>query len=176
VNRPGVHSIFISAADAERKSAKRTHRRTRMSKKSLLIAVVVLLAGGGYAARQVTAAPQKEEAPPKIAGELYVLGKEFLVNLDDGRYAKLTVAIELEHLPEAEAEGEGAPPPPEGYGSLPEEAAVREVVTDVLSGADADELVELKSRERVKERMLRTLRRRTDVPVAAVLIPDVTVQ
>ena len=37
------------------------------------------------------------EAKTKIHGDVYVLGKDFLVNLADGHYAKLGVAIVVDH-------------------------------------------------------------------------------
>src|SRR5690348_11124296 len=68
------------------------------------------------------------EAKKKVDGAVYVLPKEFIVNLKDNRFAKLTVALVLPELPVA-AEGEGGATPPEGFGLLEEEAAVRDIVT-----------------------------------------------
>ena len=43
---------------------------------------------------QVRAREGREaEAKPKVDGTVYVLQKEFLVNLHDGRFAKLTAAL-----------------------------------------------------------------------------------
>ena len=107
-----------------------------MTKKKLIIVVSLALvaAVGGY---KFGFAKEAEEKPSKIHGDVYVLGKDFLVNLADGHYAKLGVAIVVEHgaaVP-AEAGGHGAAPPkpPEGYGPLPQEAAVRDIVTDTLT-------------------------------------------
>ena len=51
--------------------------------------------GGAY--KFVLAKPAKAEAKPKVDGTVYILGKEFLVNLADGRFAKLTSALVLAH-------------------------------------------------------------------------------
>ena len=60
-----------------------------------------------------------------------MLPKEFLLNLADGHYAKLSVALVL---PQTRSPAEGRPrwdaTPPEGYGPLEQEAAVRAVITD----------------------------------------------
>ena len=63
-----------------------------------------------------------------------MLEKEFLVNLADGRFAKLQVGLVLAHddVSTVAAGGHGAAPtPPEGYGAMPQEGVVRDVVTDV---------------------------------------------
>ena len=139
----------------------------------LLVLVVVALAAKFVLAKP---APRLHH---KIDGTVYVLPKEFLVNLSDGRYAKVNVALVLEHdQPTAAAAGGhgAAPAPPEGFGTLEQEAAVRDVVTDVLTGQSGDELIDRKGREHVKEEILKEIRARTDVRTEDVLLPDVAVQ
>ena len=58
-------------------------------KKKLMIAFSSCVALGGV--YKFVLAKPKEEAKPNIEGTVYVLGKEFLVNLADGRFAKMTV-------------------------------------------------------------------------------------
>jgi len=70
----------------------------------------------------------------------------------------------------------GGTPPPDGFGTLPQEAAVRDVVTDVLTGQSGDELISERGREQVKAEILRGIRTRTDVRVNEILLPDVAVQ
>ena len=53
---------------------------------------------------------------------------------------------------------------------------MRDVVTDVLTGKNGDELIDRRGRERVKEEILREIRARTDVRTEEVLFPDVAVQ
>ena len=103
-----------------------------MNKKKLIIIVVVALVGAGGAYKTVLAKPKEKAPKPKVAGEIYVLPKEFLVNLADDRFAKLQVALVVEHLPVA-AGGHGAPTPPEGYGAEPQEAVIRDIITNELT-------------------------------------------
>ena len=63
-------------------------------KKILPIIIAVIALGGVY--KFVIAKPKTAAAKPKVDGNVYILGKEFLVNLADGRYAKLTVALVLD--------------------------------------------------------------------------------
>jgi flagellar FliL protein len=145
--------------------------------KKLLIPVIALVAlAGGY--KFVLAKPQAAQAKPKVDGTVYVLGKEFLVNLADGRYAKLTVALVLkEGDKSAEAAGgEGAPSPPEGFGPMAQEAVVRDIVTDDLTDAKDQDLIDAGKREELKKHIAKDLRKHTDVGVEDVLFTDVTVQ
>jgi flagellar basal body-associated protein FliL len=142
-------------------------------KKVLIPLIVVLLAGVG--AKFVLAKPASGPKP-KIDGTVYVLGKDFLLNLSDGRYAKLSVALVLAPGQSTGSTAEGGTPPPDGFGTLPQEAAVRDVVTDVVTDQNGDDLVSASGRERIKREILAGIRRRTDVKVTAVLLPDVAVQ
>lgn len=146
-------------------------------KKKLIIVVVVLLAGLGGAYKFVLAKPKAAEAKPKVEGTVYVLGKEFLVNLDSGRFAKVTVALVLGHddTSTASAHGEGAPPP-EGYGTMSQEAVVRAIVTDDLTDAKAGDIIDRQGRQHLQEQILKDIHSKTDIKAEAVLFPDVTVQ
>jgi flagellar FliL protein len=148
-----------------------------MKKKKLIIIVVVLLAGLGGAYKFVLAKPKTAEAKPKVEGTVYVLGKEFLVNLDSGRFAKVTVALVLGHddTSTAAAHGEAATPP-EGYGAMSQEAVVRAIVTDDLTDAKAGDIIDREGRQHLQERILKDIHAKTDIKAEAVLFPDVTVQ
>jgi flagellar basal body-associated protein FliL len=145
--------------------------------KKMLPLVVVLLAVLGGAYKFVLSKPAAE-AKPKVEGTVYVLGKEFLVNLADGRYAKLTVALVLAHddTSTAAAGGHEAATPPEGFGTMAQEAVVRDVITDDLTDAEDDELIDAKKREELKRHIAKDLRKHTDVKADEVLFTDVTVQ
>ncbi len=147
-------------------------------KKKLIIVVVVALLGVGGAYKFVLAGPKKAEAKPKVEGEIYVLPKEFLVNLADGRFAKLQVALVVEPAAGGGGHGggHGAPAPPEGYGSEPQEAIVRDLITDTLTDAADHELIKREGREQIKKKVLGAIKKHTDVHVEEVLFPDVTVQ
>jgi flagellar basal body-associated protein FliL len=147
-----------------------------MNKKMLIIAVIALLAAGG-AYKTVLAKPKEAAPEPKVHGEVYVLPKEFLVNLADGRYAKLSVALVVEPAEgAAHGGGHGAPTPPEGYGTEPQEAIVRDLITDTLTDAADHDLIEQHGREKIKKKILKAIKKHTDVHVEEVLFPDVTVQ
>jgi flagellar basal body-associated protein FliL len=149
------------------------------SKLKIVIPVVLLLVLGGVY-KFVLAKPEAV-AKPKIAGTVYVLPKEFLVNLAEGRFAKLGVGIVLDpkdhSLADAAAGGHGtAVKPPEGFGPLPQEAVIRDIVTDTLTDRANNELIEREGRERLKKRIIRAITQRTDVHVEDVLFTDVAVQ
>jgi len=138
-----------------------------------LVALIVL--GGAY--KTVLAKPAEKKPEPKVHGAVYVIPKEFLLNLAENRYAKLTVALVLPHdEPTAAAEGGHATEPPEGWGTLPQEAVVRNIVTDTLTGIEADRLVEPESREKLKLKLLKQIKKHSDVHVEDVLFTDVAVQ
>ena len=142
-----------------------------MSKKLMAMLAVVVL-GAGFVYKTVLAAPTEAGAEPKLQGVVYVLSKEFLVNLSDGRYAKFSVAVVLPETPEAH----GEETPPEGYGPLAEEAVIRTVVVDVVGASTGEALTTVKGRRAVRHRVLRRVERETDAEVKDVLFPDITVQ
>jgi flagellar protein FliL len=149
-----------------------------MNKKILILAVVALVVAGG-AYKTVLAKPKEKAKKPNVEGTLYVLQKEFLVNLSDGRYAKLTAALLLNPKDHsvAHAGGHGGgPTPPEGYGAMTQEALVRSVITDELTGLPAEELENPRKRDHVRHEIVERIHKETDVHADEVLFPDLTVQ
>jgi flagellar basal body-associated protein FliL len=147
-------------------------------KKKLIIVIPVLLIVLGGAYKFVLAKPKVAEAKPKVEGTVYVLGKEFLVNLADQRFAKLTVGLLLDpkDTSTAVAKDAAAAPPPDGFGPMAQEAVVRDIITDELTGSKADELVDPGKREVLKKDIAKKLLKHTDVQVEEILFTDVTVQ
>jgi flagellar basal body-associated protein FliL len=143
-------------------------------KKKLPIIVVLALVVLGGAYKTVLAKPGKPAPKPKVSGEVYVLPKEFLINLADGQYAKVQVGLVIEAAEKAAAEGEAVPP--EGYGSEPQEAVIRDLITDELTDATDADLIERHGREELKRKIKKAILAHTDVDVDEVLFPDVTVQ
>ena len=137
--------------------------------------VLLLVVGGVYKFVLAKPAPTPK---PKVEGEVYVLPKDFLVNLTDGKFAKLGVGLVFDEgfvaAPAGEAEGGAAPPT--GYGVLPQEAVVRDIVTDVVTDESASALTSKKGREDIKKLILKRLKAQTDVKVHEVLLTDVAVQ
>lgn len=138
-------------------------------KLKLVLAVAALVAAG--AAYKFVLAPPAE-SHGKVDGHVYVLPKEFVLNLADGRYAKLTVALVLDEAVEA---GHGASPP-EGFGPLEQEALVRGIVTDTLTGASAAALTSPRGRGALERRIRRAIDRETDVDAKSVTFTDLVVQ
>jgi len=144
----------------------------------IIIPVLLVALGGGY--KFFLAKPAEAGPPPKIEGEVYVLPKEFLVNLSDGKFAKLGVGLVFHHgftsAPEAGGHGAAPAKPPEGFGVLPQEAVVRDIVTDEITDTPARELTSGKGRKKLKKHILERLHKETDVKVEDVLFTDVAVQ
>jgi len=141
------------------------------NKKIVLPVLIVVLAGVAF----MLLGRGEDEPKLKVHGEVYVLPKEFVINLADGRFAKLGVGLVLPHEALATAGGHGAAPP-EGYGPLPQEALVRDIVTDTLTDGSADELVRKEGRDAMKEKILKQIKRHSDVKPEEVLFTDVAVQ
>ena len=146
-------------------------------KKILPIVVLLVALGGVY--KFVLAKPGKAAPKPKVTGTVYMLQKEFLVNLADGRFAKMQIGLVLAHddtSTVAAGGHEGAASPPEGYGAMGQEGIVRDLITDVLTDATDKDLIEGHGREELKKQILKVLKKKTDVKVEEILFSDLTVQ
>ena len=145
------------------------------SKLKFIIPIVLVLLGATY--KFVLAKPGPT-TKPKVDGEVYVLPKDFLINLADGKFAKLGVGLVFdEGFTAAPAKAaEGGATAPDGYGVLTQEAVVRDIVTDVVTDESADELTSRKGREDIKAKILKRLLKQTDVKVHEVLLTDIAVQ
>jgi hypothetical protein len=126
-----------------------------MAKLKILLPVLLLVAGGVY-----SRAHAKPSAPEPNA-EVYVLDQVFFVDLDGGRAAMLRVGLLVDDF-------EPATVPPDALASV--------AVTDVLTGAPANKLLSTTGRRELQERILDQIERKTDIEIASVLFPDLTVQ
>jgi flagellar basal body-associated protein FliL len=143
-----------------------------MSKKKILIPVVLLLVlGVGY-----TMTKPKKTVKLKIPGTIYVMPQPFLLNLSEGHYAKLSVALDLAPGQSDGAAAGASASSSEGAGTLPEEPAVREIVTNTITGQTGGTLVSAQGRDALKHHILLDIQHQTDDKVEAVLFPEVTVQ
>jgi flagellar basal body-associated protein FliL len=142
-------------------------------KKIIIIAVVVLL-GGGYVAKGFVMPPPKNT--DKIKGTLYLMPKEFLVNLADGRYGKIDVALLLAPGQSNGATAEAASGNSGEVGTLPEEAMIRDLIVNILTNQNSAALTDAGQREKLKHKILATILSTTDVKVSDVLFTDVAVQ
>jgi flagellar FliL protein len=143
----------------------------------ILIPVLLLVVGGVYKFVLAKPAPAPK---PKIAGSVYIMPKDFLINLRAGKFAKLNAALVLKagYLEEAvKAAGGGeATAPPDGYGTLPQEGAIRAIITDTLTDMPAGRLTREKSRAKVQADVLKRIHRETDVEAEDFIITDLAVQ
>jgi flagellar FliL protein len=143
-------------------------------KKKILIVVVLLLLGGGYVAKGKLM--PKKVVKLKISGEVYILPKQFTLNLQDGRYATLTAALVL-----APGQSDGATPESSvssdaTVGTLPEEAVIRAIITNDVTNDTSHALIDATGREALQQKILQDIRTQTDVKVSDVLFTDVAVQ
>jgi flagellar FliL protein len=137
------------------------------------LALLIVL-GGLY---KVVLAKPPAEAEKNVNGHVYVLPKQFLVNLADGHFAKLDVALVLsEEAAKEMAAAKSEETPPEGFGQLEQEAVVRAVITDEVTDVSAKELVDRKGRKVLRKKVLKSLHEETDVEINDVLFTDVAVQ
>jgi flagellar basal body-associated protein FliL len=144
--------------------------------KKLIIILVVVLAGGGFAAKTFLL-PKPVQAKPKVDGEIYVLPKGFTLNLTDGHYATMTVGLVLApgQSDGATAEG-GTDTTPAGLGTLPEEAVIRDIITNDVTDKTSKSLVSVAGRKALKKDILDDIKHHTDVKVSDILFTDVAVQ
>ena len=144
-----------------------------MNKKWLII-VLAVLGAGGYAGYSF-AMPHKV-VKLKVNGTLYVMPKSFTLNMNDGQYATLTVALLLAPGQGSGTGTAGASPPPDGYGGLPEEALVRDIITNTVTNEPGSALISATGRAKLEAEIASTINATTDVKVSKVLFPDVAVQ
>ena len=139
--------------------------------KIILPVLLLVLAGGGGAYKFLLSGggSGKKAAPPKVAGELLPLAPDFTVNLDGGHYGKVTVALEMEGAIPKAAEGATT-------ATLKENAVVRSIVTNDLTGLTTDELIQRGTREKLLKDILKDLQSQTDEKVTHVNFTDVVVQ
>jgi flagellar basal body-associated protein FliL len=141
------------------------------NKKVMLAAALPILLFMGY-----TMTKPKPIVKMKIKGIIYVMPQSFLLNLSDGRFAKITVALQLAPGQSDGASAEGGSSSSEGPGTLPEEPLVREIVTNTITNQNGEALVGTGSRRAIRSKILDAIRKQTDVKVESVLFPDLTVQ
>jgi len=145
-------------------------------KLKFILPLLILLVGAGVAYKMT----HKTIKPKvKISGTIYVLPQDFLINLADGQFAKVAVALILapgQSDGASASAADAASSSGETIGTLPEEAVVRAIVTNTLTNDTSNELLESSSRGQIERQIRGAIREQTDVKVAQVLFPDLTVQ
>lgn len=145
-------------------------------KRKLILLPVLLVVLGGAA---YSFAKPQPVVKTKVKGTVYAIPKSFLLNLSGGHYVKLNVALLLAPGQSDGVEGEAATTKSsgeEGEGTLPEEAIVRSIITNTVTGKSSGSLISERGREAIKREILATIAKQTDVKVESVLFPDLTVQ
>jgi flagellar FliL protein len=143
--------------------------------KKLIIGLVLVLAVGGFAAKTFLLKPKPVKL--KVAGTVYVLPHQFTLNLADGRYATLTAALILAPTQSDGATAEGGSSASDSeVGTLPEEAVIRDIITNIVTGQTGSTLTSIRGREKVKTEILHAISTQTDDKVTSVLFPDLAVQ
>jgi len=127
-----------------------------MAKKLTILTTALLLAAGGVCVHALAKNPE-----PRPKAEVYVLDQVFFVDLDEGRAAMVRVGLLVDEIAPA---------------TVPPDAMAGEVVTDVLTGASADKLLSAKGRHKLQARILEQIERESDLELASVVFPDLTIQ
>jgi flagellar protein FliL len=145
-------------------------------KKKLMIILPVLLLGGGYEAKAKLMPPKVVK--PKIAGEIYILPHQFMCNLQGGHYATFTIALEL-----APGQSDGSSAASAGdvsstsvVGTLPEEAVIRAIITNLITNQTENTMVSSTGRAGLTQQILTDIKTQTDVKVDELYFTDVAVQ
>ena len=143
-----------------------------MKLKIVIPVVVLVLAGVGYQFFL-----KKPPPPPVVEGQVYVLPKDFVLNLKDGRFVKLGVGLVVkEGDPALLPSGGHEATPPEGYGDMAQEGIVRSLITSVLTDKAAEDLTDEHHREEISKEIVKLIKKKTDVKIEEVFFPDLTVQ
>jgi flagellar basal body-associated protein FliL len=143
-------------------------------KKKLMIILPILILGGGYEAKAKLMPPKVVK--PKIAGEIYILPHQFMCNLQDGHYATFTLALELAP---GQSDGSSATATVSStsvVGTLPEEAVIRAIVTNLITDQTENTLISSSGRAGLTQEILTDIKTQTDVKVDEVYFTDVAVQ
>lgn len=141
-------------------------------KKKLLIILPIIVLIGAFAAYSMAKPKPK---PGKIDGTIYILQKQFTLNLQGGQYATLTAAL---LLPPTQSLGTTTPtnPPPTGFGSLTDEAVIRAIITNDITDQPASELLSVSGRKKLETEILANIKSQTDTKVSDIYFTDLAVQ
>src|SRR5271167_4719665 len=127
----------------------------------LAVALPILILGIGY-----NMTKPKPVNKDKIKGTIYVMPAPFLLNLSDGRFAKLTVGLELAPgQSDGASATAGAASGENAAGTLPEEPLVREIVTNAVTNQNGEALISNQGRAAIKRQILKAITTQTDVKV-----------
>jgi flagellar basal body-associated protein FliL len=136
-----------------------------------ILVVVLAAAAGGYWFMFMGSAPAKKAPKPHVEGDLFSLTPEFVVNLTDGHYGKVSAALLLKVPPTAAQLNPTAETP-----TLVQDPVIRATITDDLTGLTSSDLITRGRRTVVQKKILKDLQQKTDVEVTGFMFTDVVVQ
>ena len=129
-----------------------------MIKKLVVVFALAALVGGGVVYKLMLSDPEPASAQ---VPDTIVMEKQLVVDLAGGRYARVTVGLEVPaKLEEAVAES----------------GAVREIITRDLTNLEPEDLLVRERRDLLKLRLARDIHTHTDVQVGRVLLTDFTIR
>jgi flagellar basal body-associated protein FliL len=149
---------------------KKEKKKGKKKKLAIVFLFVVLLGAAGAYEKVLKAAPVKLP-PPKIVGTLVALQDPFTLNLAGGHYGRISVSLLVTSAPAPTLDSSGA-----DVINLPENDAIRAIITNDLTGIDANRLIDRGPRQELLAQILRDLKKSTDEPVTQVLFTDIAVQ
>ena len=144
------------------------------SKKVLIPLILLVVAGVG--AKMFLLKP-KPGPRPIVSGTIYVMPKQFELNLTDGKYATMTVALLL-----APGQSDGATAAnansttPAGFGTLTQEPIIRSIVTSAVTNDPSKILLSADGRAGLQKQILHGIKTQTDVKVTKVYFTDLAIQ
>ena len=143
-------------------------------KKKLIIAIPVLLIVGFLGYKMF--GPKPPVPKMKIEGVLAPLDPEYMINLQDGRFAKVKIALELDHADELAVELAAAGSHGGGEAiAHPQNSILRSIITDEFTGQRAEDLMDRSKRGALLEEAARRINDQSDAKVKKVIITDITV-
>lgn len=134
----------------------------------ILVPLLLLAGGGGYWFLLKPSGGGPKPPPAKIDGTLFAMQPEFVVNLAGNHYAKISLALLLTDPPAVDPAAE--------IPKLPQDAALRAIVTDTLTGLPSGQLISRPDRTKLEAKILRQIKQTTDTDATRVLMTDVVVQ
>jgi flagellar FliL protein len=153
------------------KKGKSKDGKPKKSKKKLIIMLLVVLLVGGAGGYKMFLAPKPVPPKLKIEGSVVALEREFVVNLEEGHYGKLSVALVVK--PEGDAAAAHAAGEPM---VVAQEPVIRAIITDHLTNLTTEDLIDREKRDVVIEEILHTIEETTDEHVTKVYFTDLAIQ
>ncbi|HET9124706.1 MAG TPA: flagellar basal body-associated FliL family protein [Solirubrobacteraceae bacterium] len=147
-----------------------------MKSKKVLIPLVLLLVVAAVGAKMFLL-PKKSQAKQIVNGTIYVLPKQFELNLSDGKYATMTVALLLAPGQSTGATAANADmTTPAGNGTLTQEPIIRAIVTSDVTNDSSRTLLTASGRAALQKEILHGIKTQTDVKVTKIYFTDLAIQ